>query len=272
MPFKVTYFWNQQAGDRSAGWEENFWWSGDDGSVAIAAAKKLYDKLFLIHGNDTFCSTYSVSNVDEFRSAETIATGVDAPVASDRGNVESDYPVMSLAVESRSPLGRTRQWISGIPDFISTRGGKYTPDAKFTRDFGSFNKELTANANLWSRRFLNPNQPLKPVSAFDLETGTVTVPQHGFGDVGSVVEIRIKGFKTPKEANGVFRVTVLDPNSVAISFWNALTSQTIEGRNPTARLQVYVYEKITSITPERITSHKRGRPSKVLSGRAKNKD
>jgi hypothetical protein len=121
--------------------------------------------------------------------------------------------------------------------------------------------------NQWSVRVLDRNVLKKVVTALAIATGILTVPAHGYGPAGTVVRIRVQGFTLPVQANQIWRATVIDADTLQLNFWTPLSNIPVYGKNPTCRLQTYVYVQSTSLEVVRATSHRTGRPIALLGGR-----
>lgn len=266
MPFHVKFDWQQQS-SKLGGWGMGFWNSLSDLSAATAKADALRDRINAITGIQVVCPSYSISDITTTRNVQNVVVnslpGTNITPAND-----ADYPSTALLLKvSASGNYKTEQWIRGIPDANISSSGRYNPQAQYANRMAAFFGELTSAGNGWSLYSLDKGRAKKVITALDVTTGIVTCPAHGFGAAGSTLKVRVQGFQSPKAANKIWRIVVIDPNTFQLSFWKPLTGVTVSGNNPLARPQTYTMLQITLAAIVRATSHYTGRPTGLLGGR-----
>lgn len=266
MPFRVSYFINQQS-SKLAGWSLNFWNLASDRSAALAAAAALAPKINTMLGAQPYVQSYRVSAYPADRLPSNILTGYHPGISVTAGN-DADYPTSAIQFILRgAPSYRALVWLSGIPDAVVAQSGKYIPTPSFTGYLNAVISDLVNPANGWALNVLNRAIAKKAVTNLVTATGVLRVPAHGWGPEGTITRIRVMGFSKPKVANKVWRVTVIDADSVQLNFWTGLADPVIAGNNPQAQQQLYTQVPIASAEPGIASKHNRGRPIGLLGGR-----
>lgn len=265
MPFRVSFRFGQQS-TKAGGWSENFWINSNDLTFVTNKANEMWTVLWNSKAAQITGQYIRISDTSTFRNVLKIRknTGASAPTT----GTDADYPNTALTFNVVAAGNySTRQWLRGLPDSIVAQSGTYRPTPTFVGQINAVIAVLKNSSNLWSVRALDRTVLPKVVTAMDVTTGIVTCPAHGYGPAGSVARVRVKGFSSPKQANKVWRITVIDSNTFSLSLWTPLTGTPVTGNNPTARLQTYTFVQIADLTDIVVTSHKTGRPTELLSGR-----
>jgi len=264
VPFRVSYFFQQRAA-LTGGWSENFWSNETQLEVAKTRAAELAPLLSELHGHTSFITNYRVSTVAGFRqvfikrtdATENIHTGASAV---------SDYPTNALLLKlSAAPDYKISMWVKGIWDLVVTEGGFFNPTATYIKHRDKFFAVLTNAAKGWAMRVQDHNQLFKVVQAIT-QAGIVTVNAHGY-DPNDLVRItRARGLT---QANGLWRVTVVDGNNFSLQGWDPPSPATPYRGFGFVRKRVLIYPSINGCEFDRATKHNVGRPFGLLSGKAK---
>lgn len=270
MAFRVKYNWTQQSA-KLGGWSTNFWSNGSDLSVVRTKAISLLTKLNEITGIQAVVTSFTVADYASTRNVMNVENGTTPPTAVTEGN-DADYPSAALFIRLQTAQNyRTGQWIRGIPDQNISNSGRYVPKSGYAKAITAFFAELKDPGNLWAVHVLDRATPKKVITGLNTTTGVVTCPAHGYGAAGTTLQVRIKGFSTPKDANGLWRITVIDANTFQLSFWTALDDSTVKGKNPTSTAQTYILQPVASGEVIRASSHYTGRPTGLLGGRRRSR-
>lgn len=266
MPFRIKINWQQQS-SKLGGWSTNFWLNSDDLTFTKAKAAELSDAINRITGAQVISPSYTISDIATFRNVENVENGAFPTVAA-TASTDADYPSTALnIVLTAAGNYKTGQWIRGIPDANISNSGRYVPQGAYAGKVAAFFGVLQSSSNLWAIRVLDRTVQKKVITGLVLATGIVTCPAHGYGPAGTTVKVRVQGFTTPKSANKVWRITVIDANSFQLNFWQVPTDTAVTGNNPTVRLQSYILIQIASGRVVRASSHYTGRPTGLLGGR-----
>jgi hypothetical protein len=263
MPFKVSFFWDQQT-SLLGGWSENFW----NTLASIAEVKPKADALRVAmsdyKGNPTYCPRYRISDTVVFRNAETFTTG-SLPIAPFPAN-DADYPTTKVQLVLGASNGRkTSQWFGGVRDTDVSSSGNWNPEPLSNTRLAAIANILATGANGWAIRVLDP--AVLPVTIISINgtTGVVTTAANTIPDQARV---RIKGVQGMTVANGIWRVQKLSDTTFQLNGWIP-TSQLFGKGNPTIRNQVYTFLTIATVKMPRSTSHRVGKPGGLLGGRRK---
>lgn len=267
MPFKVTFFSKQQS-SKLGGWSTSFWHGSTQLQNCIEDTTFTRNFLAQTQGAQAYISEARISEVGAFRQVRNLLFKAAGPKKVEDDNPDADYPSTAIQLIMKAqPNHSAKVWLRGIPDDIVSDAGKYNPTPLFKKRLDSFVRVLTEPALGWSLRVLDPARPNRPITAFNAQTGVVTVPAHGFGAAGTTLKVRVKGVKGIAAANQVWRITVLTADTVQLSFWIE-TSEVIQpGGNPVMTPQTYVFVKTTAAEAGIATSHYTGRPTGLLGGR-----
>jgi len=269
MAFHVKFNWQQQSA-KLGGWSMNFWSNLADMSVVLTKADELRTALNNVTGAQVICSSFTVSSVTPPRQFENIEKPTSVVAAT--ATTDADYPSTALFLKNFGAGGySTGQWIRGIPDANISNSGMYNPTSTYSGRMGTVFGILATPSNGWSMYALNKATEEKPITNLALATGIVSCPAHGYGAAGATLTVRIMGFSSPRSVNRVWRITVIDENSFQLSFWHVPVETTVDGNNPVARRQIYIFVPIASSKIIRATSHYTGRPTGLLGGRRKKK-
>lgn len=260
-PFRVSFFWTQQA-DRLGGWSENFWSNLTSFTAVVTAAQALQVALFNTKGNGVNGPYIRISQVGNFRSAQVVNTNLVQPPL---GTVnDADYPTTALLLLLTGPQPYfSRQWLRGNPDNTVTNAGHYNPTANLVTLLNKVISLLTNAANGWVLRNLNQANAKQLITAVTLP-GVVTVPAHGFATGNTIRISRTGGIPG---LNKIWRITVIDANTFQLvgvpagGFTGAYT------KPGTAQLQGFLFQQITGGQVLRATKHNVGRPFGQLTGR-----
>lgn len=265
MPFRVTFFWQQQS-SKLGGWSENFWSSLSDVSSVQTAALALRTLMDNAKGAQVVCNTIRISDAATFRNVQNVLIPGASTIPTTPSN-DADYPSTALQLKMKAAGNySTTQWFRGIPDANVSNSGQYNPIPSYVSKISTIAAEITNSSKQWSVRVLDRTVLKKVVSNLAPTTGIVTCTAHGYGPAGTTLKVRIQGFASPKVANKVWRITVIDADTFQLNFWQS-TSGPVSGNNPTARAQVYTYIQVSGLEVVRATSHRTGRPIGLLGGR-----
>lgn len=265
MPFRVSIF-SQQQSTKLAGWSINFWNLSSDQSVVSGRALALQGAINNAMAAQAIVTAVRISSYPANRLPLNIPVA-STPAAPSTNN-DADYPTNAIQLVLRGlPTYKAIVWLSGVPDSIITLSGRYVPTPDWTPRINAVLGLLTNSANEWGLHVLNRATPIKTVTNLVTATGVLTVPAHGWGAAGVVTRIRVRGFAKPRAANQVWRVTVIDENSVQLNFWTGLSDPQIQGNNPVAQQQLFTDVAISSATTGAASKHNRGRPIGLLGGR-----
>lgn len=266
MTFRVTGFANQQS-TKLAGWSINFWNLSSDRTFAVAQAIDLAQKLQGCTGAQAYYSALRVSAYPADRLPSNIPLTYSPSTVSGSAP-DADYPTSSLQLILRgSPNYRATVWLSGIPDDIVTNSGRFIPTPSFTPRLKALTDLLLDPAKQWGLNVLNRGILKRVVTGLVTATGALKVPAHGWGAEGTVTRIRVTGFSKPLVVNKIWRVTVIDADTVQLNFWTGLSDPQVSGNNPQAQQQLYTQVAMQSALPGAATKHNRGRPVGLLGGR-----
>lgn len=265
MPFRVSFF-NVVQQAKLGGWSENFWNSASQIDTAAAQAATLAPLLDSCHGVPAYLSNYRVSDADNFRNVQVFNTnGKPGSIPSNPG-YQADFVTTAALLLIKSNLGYiTRQWMRCTLDSNVTKGGVWTPFGTWQTNFKAFVGGLLAGN--WSLRKLNPAVPAKIIVGVSA-AGVVNVLAHGFTEGQRVRISRVKSTITTN-INGIWKIHVVDPDNFTLNGYLPPTGVAFGTRTATARLQSYIYDKITSCVVDRATKHATGRPFGLLTGRRK---
>lgn len=268
MPFRVSLFFSQQS-EKLTGWSENFWNSALAGADIEPQVVALRSKLIFSKASQVNCPYGRISTADSFRQVKPlkfIASNTGTTPATPSG--DADVPQTGLLLQfNGAPPNFTRQWFRGIEDRQISLSGTYNPVGAFTGWLNAFFAQLLKSGEGWAIRVLDPTVLPKTISTFASDTGIFT--SVGL-NADTDVTIRIKGAKTLRAANGLWRVTKLVPaDTYQLQQWVPLAAGIPLGGHPTARRQVMVYQQITACSVIRATTHKAGRPFGLAGGRRK---
>ncbi|HVG92340.1 MAG TPA: hypothetical protein VNB54_12685, partial [Alphaproteobacteria bacterium] len=230
--FRVSYFYSE-AERKRFGWSENFFHPGPDQATVLAAATTLQGALFGIHAYGITMDFMRISDLSNFRLQKLVQvnhtiTGV--------GAFFDNYVVDSFLFSFLGSDGRrVKQWLRGVPDpWIGSQG-------QVIGGFAQIATLLTTLAtNGFCLRGLPRPQQFLQVTGWDQTAGTVTIPGHGWT---TPLKIRIKGSRSlfPQTFNRIFRVTVVDANTVQIVGWTPIAPVTpLNLTNATAAAQYQV--------------------------------
>jgi hypothetical protein len=267
MPFRVSYIWKLLQ-DRTAGWSENFWNLAADLQTALQETKDLYPFLKALHGVQSVCTKARTARVDGPReSLPTRFTDAPQPPAD---TFDSDYVTNALLLENTgAPEGITRQWVGGIPDTQISKGGFMVLTKDYIPLANAFYAQLASKDNHWGLRIIDQFAGVFQHIEAVTDAGILTMPGHGIGQ-GDIVELQIKGVKSPTPLNGNRKVKGIDANTLALLPVPYLPGQPYSGAG-FARLLQYTYPTVNSTKFIFATKHNRGRPIDVLSGKTKKK-
>lgn len=265
MPFKVS-FNATYPGVRTGGFSDNFWNSSNDLTVAQAKAQSLYPALYQILGDPCYIPSWHISSINPPRETFNHKVPGSAP-NTPTTTQECDFPTISIQLILTGVGGyRSLQWLKGAFDGDISAGGRFVPRALKQPFYQAFLNELTTASNLWCINALLKTTARKPISGFAPTTGVVTCPAHGYGPTGTVLEVRIAGIRSPAEASGIQRVTVIDANSFSINFWVSQPTAIVSVSSPYAVQRIYTQVAISTASYGEATSHKIGRPIGLLGG------
>jgi len=266
MPFKVTFFFQQQSA-LTGGWSENFWNSALDLTQALAASNALVPLLQNLHGDQTIMTNARISESPAFRAA-TLYSIIEAADPDLSKATTSDYPTTALLfLLTNGAQYITRQWIKGLPDNIVRQSGRYDPVATYIPKANAFFAAILTPANGWVMRVLDKAIPKKIVQAIT-QQGVCTVTGHGYN---TNAKVRISRAKNLKQANGIWRITNIDADTFSLQGWVEPTVATPYLGNGTVQLQSYIFVPPTTAKFDRATSHRVGRPFGLLGGRRRSR-
>lgn len=262
MPFRVSFFHQVQQA-KLGGWSENYWSSHTDLERAQNSALALRPLLGQLHGSQVVQPSIRISDISTFRDVLLIT--VNTEPGSDVGvSAAVDYVTTAILLKLRSAGNYTvRQWIRGIKDNMVRLGGLYSPVAADVTRMFTFLRHLESAQNGWTMRVLDRAVPKKVVAAAT-SAGILTVRAHGYAADSLVRVSRGKGLT---EINGLWRVTVVDPDTLQLQGFVVPPLPAPYRGGATVRLQQYRLEPIQTASIVRATSHKTGRPFGLLGGR-----
>lgn len=272
VAYKVSFFFSQDAPPRAGGWSENFWNTASDLTAIEARANTLRGSLLSCKGRQTQCLAVRIAEVGGFRRTKILAFTKGEFNAMAPLEWESDYPNTALKLRlleapSATEQQSTTQWFRGIPDYLVVQGGGYVPDAVFLGRAVNLFNVLTAVNQGWATYTIPGDAPYKVVRAITA-AGRVTVQNHGYVDDQLVRISRAKGLTY---ANKVWRIVSVDLNTFDLQGWDPPVPTPTYTGNGKARTQTLAFNSIVEPRFEFATSHKTGRPFRLLSGRAKKK-
>lgn len=271
MAFKLTYLYALM-GQRTAGWSETFYSDAYNLDEAENQAQLFRNVLAPIHGKQTVMMACRISDLVVKRRVRLLEFPIPADFTNNTAAeiLESDYPTIAILLQSLgTTTGRiTRQWIKGIKDDQSIRGGVLNKAVGWgkMRDFLAF---LNTPANGLRARSQSTETVRRPVNALDDDTGTFTAPGgHPYvqGDVVRVIGVR--GWSYP---NGQWRVLSVAGNTFTVGGWNPPVNRPVPNL---AAAKVYLYTPETYVAAwdvVRISSRRVGRPFGSPSGRQRTK-
>lgn len=263
MPFKVTIFFQQQS-TLLGGWGTNFWNSSGNISFVQTATQQLRDNIAACTGAQVWTPRSRISDSQVFRNVFFQDYPASAPQPISSVWPDADYPNTALLLKlTASGNYSVRMWMRGIPDNIVDNSGRYDPTAQFKSRLKAFFGNLTDATQTWCVNVLDRTVTPRVITAIS-QLGVVTCPLHNYPDQSV---IRIKGTKGLTQANGKWRITVIDSNSYSLNFWVAPAVAVPATGNPTSKLQTYTQVQIASCEVVRASSHKTGRPIGLLGGR-----
>lgn len=264
MPFRVSYFYKQQA-DLLNGYSLNLWNNNADLSAAQAAAEDLVGPILGMIGAQAQMNTIRISDVDRFRSVVKVRYG-DRPPLPPSNDTDSDYPDTAALLKLEAAGGYTTFcWLRGLRDASFNQGGQWHPTAEQTKLLKNFFAKLSSTSAGWVLKRQDKGQPKADISAVTT-AGVVTAPAHPFVTGNKVRISRARG--TFVGLNKVWKVTKIDADTFQLNGFVVQAGAVYSG-NGTAQKQVVVYLPISKASIERATSHRCGRPFGLRSGRRK---
>lgn len=266
MPFRVSIF-SQQQSTKLGGWSINFWNLSEDRLFVLGRAQELQAAINNAMGGQAYTTSFRISSYPANRLPLNVPL-LNTPQATPSTDNDADYPTNSIQIVMTGlPTYKAVVWLSGVPDSIISNSGRYVPTSSWTPRINVVLGLLRDSANQWGLHVLNRTVAPQTVTALVTATGILTVPSHGWGPEGTVVRIRVTGFAKPKVVNKVWRVTVLTPDTVQLSFWVGLSDPQVAGNNPQARRQTYTDVAIATANTGAASKHNRGKPINLLGGR-----
>jgi hypothetical protein len=263
---KVSFFFLQR-GDRTGGWTFNLWNTVDDKTSLEPKIKSMAEKLQNATGGGCNVVKARYSKDGDFRVADEVKFAYDAGLATDEP-VNADYQTTAVGLRFLgNPNYKVTQWLSGIADKYIINAGRLADSFKSSVAFKGVQKETTTAANGWTLRVLDKTRPKKTVSAIS-DLGIVTCTGHGFDGTKLIRISRVKGNKYP---NQIWTIEVQDPNTFKLVGFADPSPGGYMLKTAIARPQLFTPVAITDLIPFRATSHKRGRPIDLLTGKGKKK-
>jgi hypothetical protein len=269
--FRVSYFY-QDVERKSYGWSENLFHPGPDRSTATTAAQELLGPAVNMHAANVTCTFMRITDLTNFRLQKLFQVNRVPPQTTDpkfKTNFVADsYLISFLGSDGR----RVRNWFRGIPDYTVGDGGKVV------EGFGFINPFIAAVAkNGFCLRGLPRPQSYLQLTAWAQDTGILTVPGHG---LTTPARVRVKGVRTlyPRTFNRVFKVTMVDANTLQIVSWSPIAPPTpLDLTNATVAEQYQVNTSIVGLPTTNtegtevagVTGHKTGRPFNLAVGKQK---
>ncbi len=278
MPdFKIDLLFQDRNRNRSVGWAEglylkNYATHQDARTEALTMAGKRVQML----GRGVILHAVRVSDI-AIPGDSLVDLGLaPAPngiynqdfVASIAGGLEfttADYPwaAMECRVEG-THLYRRAYFLSGSPDELQKDDDALIIDNVWKSAFSRWVNHVKNPGNRWSFKVRDKDSgtvPIKPVTAFAIDTGTFTCVNHGYL-VGDTVSFRNGGF-TPR-LTGQFQIVSKTADTFTLSHLPAALERT--GRPGVQQVQM-ILTQITSVQQNYYGQKKRGGVSGAVRGR-----
>jgi hypothetical protein len=259
-------FFFQQRGDRTGGWTFNLWNTNDDVAALTPLLNVMAAKLQAVTGKGCNVVKVRYSKFPGFREADEILYSYAGELGTDVEDLNADYQTTSVHLQMLGvPNYKVTQWLSGISDKYVYRAGRLNPAFKGLKEFKALVAELTSGGNAWTLWVLDKSRAKKVVKAIS-NTGVVQCTGHGFDGTTDVRVSRVKGNTYP---NRIWRVENIDTNSFQLIGFSSPIQGGFDCTKAIARLQTYINKAISGVNAKRATSHRRGKPTDLLSGKSK---
>ena len=271
MSVHVRYFAQQQVGTKLGGWAMNFWNLGTDvPTVGAGPAAQLAQLLEACLGREAYIPSYTCSLVGQGRVTQAFVTGFQPntpPTAATSAYPTLDIQLILTASNSGGSY-LTRQWIRGIPASQMGPAGVLKLVGVFINNVNALLAYLKSSG--WAVNVLARPQPTQVQVSFNQTTGVITTSGTMAWTPNTQYIVRVKGNGVRNPLNGIWRCTGLSGTTLQINNWSApLTPIIATGRNPTVTQQIYTQVAIAEATLGRMSNHKTGRPTNLLSGRSR---
>lgn len=262
--YRVSVFYEQR-GDRSGGWTTNFWNSTTSEEAIVTRTNKLVELLQNVTGGGCNVVKARYAVVPGFRVADEIKYTYAGTIGSDE-LFNADYQTTAVGVRLVGP-GKygVNVWLSGNDDFAVRDAGRLAARFKSSRPWKALQKYLVQGGDGWVLRVKNKGRVSKAVSSITA-TGTVTATAHGFDGTNLVTISRIKGEGRPR---GSWRISNITTNTFDLIGYANANAPNLKTRYAIAREDVFVAVAIEEVKAVRATSHVRGKPTDLLTGKKK---
>jgi len=269
MPlYRVSVFYEQR-GDRQGGWTTNFWNVAGDETQLISAINDLVEALQNLSGQGCNITKARYAVSPGFRVGDEILYSYNSQLNTDQ-NQNADYQTTAISVVLGSvTVGgkyKVTIWLSGNQDRYVANGGRLQGAFAASARFKLAAKLLKDGVAGWQLNVKNKARLKRLVTAISA-TGTVTAPNHGFDPAFSVVISNVHGTGRPRGSYAISNVTTNTFDLVG--YVGAVYPGVLTGRKVIARSDTYTQVPIQTVVPKRATKHDRGRPTDMLSGKAK---
>jgi hypothetical protein len=262
--YRVSVFF-QQKGDRTGGWTTNFWNNADSDAVVVTRINALTTLMQNMagFGCDVVKARYAV--VPGFRVADEVLYTYNTVPGTNTG-VNADYQNTAVGVRL---IGAGKYvaniWISGTPDQAVANAGRLQGQFTASASWKAFSKYLVSGGDGWIMYCLDKGRAKKGVTGIAIN-GTVTCPAHGFD---GTLPVAISNVHGPGRPRGYFRITNITPTTFDLVGYSNPLAPALTIKKAIARAQTFLQVAIASVVAKRATSHKRGRPTDLLSGKPK---
>jgi hypothetical protein len=263
--YRVSFFY-QQKGDRTAGWTTNLYNDASDDATIIARGRKLAALLNKLAGKGCSVVKFRYAQTPAFRVADEVLLTYSSALAAAGSQLNADYPNTAVGVVLiGAGKYKVNIWLSGNDDSAVIDAGRLSDSFRTDPDWAALQTYLLKGGDGWVMRCKNKSRPSKPVTGITA-AGTVNCPGHGFDGTNTVVISRIKGIGRPR---GSYRITNITTNTFDLANYTGSAMPPLVGRFAQAREDIYIAVAIAGTMSKRATSHKRGKPIDLLSGKSK---
>jgi hypothetical protein len=262
--YHVAVFY-QQKGDRTGGWTTNFWNSASDDPTIIAATNKLVALLENLAGEGCNVSKARYAQTPAFRVADEILYQYATTVTGSE-TADADYQNTAVGVVMQGAgKYKVNIWLSGNSDSSIAKAGRLQPRFAASPQFKALATYLTRGGDGWTLRVKDKARPKKKVTVI-AANGTITCPNHGFDGTNTVTISRVKG---PGRPRGSWAITNITTNTFDLVGFTIPVPAALNIKTTIAREDIFTSVPIISVVAKRATSHRRGRPTDLLSGKPK---
>lgn len=271
--FHVSFFL-QQRGDRTGGWTFNLWNQLTDETQLRFAIAAMGSAIQI--GTGLGCNVLKArySQAGSFRIADEFKFVFTTDIGTDHDD-NADYQTTAVNLRLMG-AGKynVNVWLSGIKDGFVFDAGRLNPAYNTSPSFQGIKTELTTPAKGWCLYALLKTRPKKLIESIS-NTGLVKSTAHGLtstvlGDPTNP-QVRVQRVKQNKYPNAIWSIVRVDADNFQLVGFDDPTPGGYKVKKAIVRPQVFGPVTIADVKPIRATSHRRGRPTDLLSGKAKAK-